>query len=199
MNQKMLQNVIFAGVGGQGVLLAAELLAQTALVAGFDVKKSEIHGMAQRGGSVFSHVRFGEHVSSPIIPRGAADVVVALEQLEALRYLEYLAPDGLVFYSTQKIVPLSCSTLNKPYPEDVKDVLLQNKIKATGFDVLESALKLGNERFVNVIMLGILSTHLPFSLDTWFEAFAQSVKPEYLDLNKKAFFRGRNIAPTKTI
>ncbi len=119
----MTTNILLCGVGGQGTLLASNLIADCAMKAGFDVKKSEIHGMAQRGGSVVSHVRFGDKIASPIIRKGEADIVLSFEELEALRWAEYLKPDGIVITNSQKILPMYVSSGSEKYPENIPDIL----------------------------------------------------------------------------
>ena len=148
----MTTNILLCGVGGQGTLLASNLIAECAMAAGFDVKKSEIHGMAQRGGSVVSHVRFGENIASPIIRKGEADIVLSFEQLEAIRWAEYLKPDGIIITNSQKILPMSVSAGNEKYPENIPDILSQSSIQTVCVDAIGTASKLGNQKCLNVVL-----------------------------------------------
>src|SRR5574344_2973584 len=125
----MTTNILLCGVGGQGTLLASNLLAECAMEAGFDVKKSEIHGMAQRGGSVVSHVRFGEKIDSPIIRKGECDILLSFEELESIRWAEYLKKDGLIITNSQHILPMSVSAGNAVYPKNIQEILSSKSIQ----------------------------------------------------------------------
>lgn len=187
-------NVLICGVGGQGILLASEILSDVALLAGLDVKKSEVHGMAQRGGSVVSHVRMGPEVHGSLIQRGHADVLLAFEKLEALRWLPYVKKGGDVLVNTMAIAPMSVTLGQAEYPEDVDD-----RLKGTGttpifIDGLGEAQKLGNPRCANVILLGVLSTRLDIEEAIWQKVLEKRIKAKYLDLNRKAFAAGRGLA-----
>ncbi|MBF0408848.1 MAG: indolepyruvate oxidoreductase subunit beta [Candidatus Riflebacteria bacterium] len=187
----MTTNVILCGVGGQGTLLASNILAETALKSGFDVKKSEVHGMAQRGGSVVSQVKFGKEVRSPLIRKGEADILISFEQLEALRWADYTRPHGLIITSNQKILPMSVSAGNSKYPENIIEILKNHFPKVLSFDVLAEATALGNPKCVNIILMGILAKNLPlFNKDAWIEVICEMIPPKILELNKKAFERG---------
>jgi indolepyruvate ferredoxin oxidoreductase beta subunit len=186
-------NVLFAGVGGQGIILASKILAKCAFVSGYMVKESELHGMAQRGGSVTSHVRFGEEVYSPLIHRGKADFLVAMEELEGLRYTYYLKPNGRVILNQRRIMPSSIKPDSVPYPEDVK-----SQLEAMGFHVdevnaLEIAKNLGNPKGENIILIGILSRYLPFPLSQWEMVIKESVPVKTIEINLTAFEKGREI------
>lgn len=190
-------SVLFAGVGGQGIILASKILAQCAFAAGYMVKESELHGMAQRGGSVTSHVRFGEEVYSPLIHKGKADFLVALEELEGLRYAYYLKPDGRVILNQRRIMPSSINPDSVPYPEDVK-----SQLEAMGFHVdevnaLEIAKNLGNPKGENIILIGMLSRYLPFPLSSWEMVIKESVPVKTIEINLTAFEKGREITEGK--
>ena len=187
-------SVLIAGVGGQGILLASEIMSDVALEAGLDVKKSEVHGMAQRGGSVVSNVRFGETVYSPLIKKGEADIILSFEKLETLRWLEYAKDGCSVFANTQQIYPMSVTFGEAKYAEDVEDRVKGSVGDCVFFDALKEAIELGNPRCVNVIMLGMLSTRLKFDRKAWDDVLAKRIKPKFLELNKKAFERGIELA-----
>jgi indolepyruvate ferredoxin oxidoreductase beta subunit len=185
-------NVVICGVGGQGIILASDVLCHTAYLAGLDVKKSEVHGMAQRGGSVITHVRFGKKVYSPLIEEGTSDYILAFEKLEALRYLYYLKKNGQVIIDNREIPPMSVLVGQAQYPEDI-DRKLRKLGKAKFVDAASIALELGNIRVVNIILLGVLSTFLDFKKELWTEAISDNVKEKFVDLNIKAFSRGREL------
>ncbi len=188
-------NVLMAGVGGQGVLLASETLALAALAEGLEVKQSEVHGVAQRGGSVVSHVRFGPRVHSPLVRCGEADVLYAGEQLEALRYAHYLTGGGLVVMDERVIKPIQLSPENAtPYPEGVPGFLRSKGYRVDLCPALRTAIDLGDKRCANVVLLGRLSTHLPLSKRSWSEALGQRFPEKVLQLNLRAFERGRESA-----
>jgi indolepyruvate ferredoxin oxidoreductase, beta subunit len=185
-------SVLFAGVGGQGIILASTILAKCAFNRGLMVKQSELHGMAQRGGSVISHVRFGEEVYSPLIPRGRADYLVALEELEGLRYNFYLNPGGTVILNKKRVVPPTADAIKNPYPEDVKKRLEGGRFKVVEIDALEIAKSVGNPKVENVIIIGALSTYMEaFPLEAWEKAVQESVPPKTVEINIKAFNEGR--------
>ena len=186
MAQKV-TNVFICGVGGQGILLASEILSETALAEGLDVKKSEVHGMAQRGGSVVSHVRFGEKVHSPVIAPGEADLLVSFEKMEAVRWIHSLAPEGKVIVNDQEIVPSGLET----YPKDVDDELRERAPDALMLDALALAREAGHPRAVNVVMLGAFSRFLDFTVEEWQEPIRKRVPPKTVDINIKAFELGR--------
>ncbi len=187
-------SILICGVGGQGVLLASELLCAAALSEGLDVKKSEVHGMAQRGGSVVSHVRFGTSVASPLIPKGGADGIISFEYIESSRYLSFLKEGGFIFSNTQRIVPITAHFGDIKYPDDIEPALRKRASDVVWMDAFSIAKELGNKNVVNVIMLGALSHRLPFSTQTWEETILNRVPPKFRDLNLKAFARGREAA-----
>jgi indolepyruvate ferredoxin oxidoreductase beta subunit len=188
-------NIAIVGVGGQGILLASELLAQAALGAGYAVKKNELHGMAQRGGSVVSEVRFGETVYSPVIPEGAADGLVALELLEALRGTHRLRAGGFVVADDLRIRP-SVSPPGAPaYPEDVCARLQRAREQVLVVQATQLARQAGTPRAANVVLLGALSRRLPFPEEAWQRALECCLRPDLLGLNQRAFELGRAAAP----
>ncbi|MFH1503026.1 MAG: indolepyruvate oxidoreductase subunit beta [Candidatus Eisenbacteria bacterium] len=180
-------NVFICGVGGQGILLASEILSEVALRRGMDVKKSEVHGMAQRGGAVVSHVRFGPKVYSPVIADGEADLLVSFEKLEALRWLHALAPGGELIVNAQEITPSGL----EEYPENVEGELEARVPGRHTVDALSIARQAGNTRAVNTVMLGAFSTFLPFTEDEWKTAIEGRVPPKTVEVNLKAFELGR--------
>jgi indolepyruvate ferredoxin oxidoreductase beta subunit len=192
----MIKNILLVGVGGQGVLLASELLCDVALELGFDVKKSEVHGMAQRGGSVSSHVRLGEKVYSPLISRGDADILLSFEQMETLRWIDYLKESGLAIVSTQKIVPMSVAVGSAQYPVNVHELVSQKAGLVDWVDALEIANNAGNIKAANVALVGALSAHLEqIPQDVWEKAIQSRVPAKYLSANIAAFRAGRDKEP----
>ncbi|MBQ9874940.1 MAG: indolepyruvate oxidoreductase subunit beta [Thermoguttaceae bacterium] len=194
MSAKETTNVVFVGVGGQGILLASAIVATAALESGYDVKTNEIHGMAQRGGSVLAQVRYGKKVYSPLVPKGTATAIASLERTEAIRYVDYLAPDGLAVISDQVIVPVTVSSGAAKYPELDESGLREIFPKLVYVPAVERATELGNVRAANVILLGALSTKLDLTDEAWQDAIKKRVKPAFVDLNLKAFYLGRDLA-----
>jgi indolepyruvate ferredoxin oxidoreductase beta subunit len=186
-------NILFSGVGGQGILLASELTAYAQLEAGFDVKKSEVHGMAQRGGSVTAHLRYGEKVYSPLIEPGKADIQVAFEEMEAARYLPYLHKDSAVVVNTQKILPPSVATGKASYPSEILDELRNRGIKVVPLDAFAVAREIGELRTANVVMVGAMSNFLAVSPQIFLDVIDRQVKEQFREVNKKAFTAGRDL------
>lgn len=185
-------NILIVGVGGQGTLLASVLLGNLALTKGYDVKLSEVHGMAQRGGSVVTHVKVSEDtVNSPLIEEGDADVIIAFEELEAYRWLPYLKKGGTIYVNTQQILPMPVIMGQAEYPENIMKVLEQEAGTVKAFDALSIAEKCGSVKAVNVVLLGAASKDLPFDEDAWIKVIEENVKPKFIELNKKAFELGR--------
>ena len=185
-------SIVLTGVGGQGILLASEIIAKAAGFAGFDVKTNEVHGMAQRGGSVIGQIRYGEQVFSPLVSRGEATVLMSLERIEALRYANYLAPDGLAVVNAQVIVPVTASSGGAIYPENAEELLRKTFQKLIYMDANQVATELGNPKCANVVLLGALSTALTNIADEiWLDAIRQCVKPKFVDLNLQAFAAGK--------
>jgi len=180
-------NVFVAGVGGQGILLASEILSDVALSRGLDVKKSEVHGMAQRGGSVVSHVRFGEKVYSPVITEGEADILVSFEKMEGLRWLHYVRGGGTVIVNSQEIIPSGLEA----YPEGIDGELGKRFPDARLIDAFSLAKDAGHVRAVNTVMLGAFSSYLDFTEDEWRAVIEKRVPPKTIEINTKAFALGR--------
>lgn len=187
-------NVLIVGVGGQGVLLASEMLCEVAKLMGLDTKKSEVHGMSQRGGVVTSHVRFGKKVYSPLIALGEADVILGFEIAEALRWLHYLKPGGTVIASDQKMIPPITTTGKFSYPDRVEEKIKSRVPKTKVIDAYSIALKLGNPRLVNTILLGVLSKSIELEEEKWLQVIERMAPKGTGELNKKAFLEGRAIA-----
>lgn len=184
-------SVVLVGVGGQGILLASETIARAAMIAGFDVKTNEVHGMAQRGGSVLAQIRYGKKVYSPLVPEGSAQVLASLERIEALRFRAFLAPGGLAVVSSQPIVPVTVSSGKAAYPEDAEARLRRAFPRLLYVDVAARAAELGDIRVSNLIVVGALSTALDLPEACWREAVEASVKPQFRERNLKAFAAGR--------
>jgi indolepyruvate ferredoxin oxidoreductase beta subunit len=189
--------VLMSGVGGQGIILASEVLSEVALLAGLDVKKSEVHGMAQRGGSVISHVRFGSRVASPIIPEGEADILVAFEEMEGLRYLHLVRSGGTVIVNRQRILTLAMLTGSTPYPDDRMSTLGALPLTVRYLDGPAIARAAGNPKTVSVAVLGALATLLSFTDDQWREAIARRIPARIVEVNWSAFVRGRDDAASR--
>ncbi len=185
-------NLLVCGVGGQGVILFSDIIAHLALTAGWDVKKSEVHGMAQRGGSVTSHIRWGKRVYSPLIEEGTADIVVAFEGLEALRYLPFLSQDGILIYDPIRIEPLPVQIgLIASFPEKtVQERIELRTSRNRAIPAFATACQLGNPRVQNTVMLGAVSKLLGFPLALYHQVFKSLIKPEFLEINLKAFQTG---------
>jgi len=184
------KSILLAGVGGQGTLLASEVLSEVLMLAGFDVKKSEIHGMSQRGGSVTSHVRWGEKVYSPLIPEGTADILFGFELLETYRYLPMLREGGSVVVNDLKIAPGPVATGMDSYPEDIPGKLRGQVDDVTLVNGMEMAKQAGNYRTVNTVLLGALSKRMDIDHDLWIKALEKQVPGKFLQENLKAFELG---------
>jgi len=181
-------SVVFAGIGGQGIIRASSILATAALNAGLDVKQSEVHGMAQRGGSVVSYVKFGEKVFSPAVEPGTADVVIAFEKSESLRWLHFLRDDGFIVANNMMIKPTSLLYSGKKYPSSDKVEEYLKNYKYLFIDSIEEAQKLGNAKVFNTIMLGAISKYIPsLTKENWIDAIKKSVPPKTVETNLKAF------------
>lgn len=193
---KPVTNVIICGTGGQGILLASEILCEAARLAGNDVKKSEVHGMAQRGGSVSSHVRFGEKVYSPLVEKGTADLILSMEKMEALRWAPFLKSSGILLSCDLEITPMTVNTGHAVYP-DVVSMMEEQSIPCRMVPALEIAEELDNLRVVNVVLIGAASTFIPIDEDYWFRAVEKRVPQKALDVNIEAFRRGRDLSGTE--
>ena len=183
------RNIMIVGVGGQGTLLTSRILGNITVEAGFDVKLSEVHGMAQRGGSVVTFVRYGEKVAEPIVEEGQADVLIAFERLEALRYAHFLKKDGAMVINDRRIEPITVVTGAAQYPENIiEDLAKEHQVYSV--DAQEEALKLGNSRVFNIIVLGVAARHMDFSKEMWLDVIEKTVPPKTVEINKKAFLLG---------
>ena len=185
------KNILIVGVGGQGTILASRVLSGVALSQNYDVKVSEIHGMSQRGGSVVTQVRFGEKVHSPIIQPGEADIILAFELLEALRWLPYLAPGGKVIVNTQEMLPMPVITGATTYPTDALTRIQAKAGDTVALDALAIALSHHNPKGVNVVLLGVLSTMMDISEDAWLAVLKERVPAKFLEANLAVFAAGR--------
>jgi indolepyruvate ferredoxin oxidoreductase beta subunit len=194
VSEKNITNILVAGIGGQGVMTAAEVLAQTALSQGYDVKKTEVAGMAQRGGVVTSHVRFGERVLSPAIPPGEADILVGFEPAESLRWCKELRPNGVAMVNIMKQEPPVVSFGLYDYPEDPVGQIVAAGINVHAFDAGQIARDLGNFRLVNTVMLGAISRYLPFPAEVLKNEIVdrfREKKPQLVEVNERAFEAGQ--------
>ena len=191
-------DVFLAGVGGQGTLLASEVLCDAFLLSGFDVKKSEVHGMAQRGGSVTTHLRFGPKVFSPLIVPGKADLLIAFEKMEALRFAHYLRPGGAMVVNAQEIYPPSVATGQERYPQDVAERLRAVTDRLYMVDALAAALSLREVRAVNMVMVGAASHFLPLPEEAYEKALKGSLPERIVAVNVDAIRAGRSLlSPAK--
>lgn len=180
------KNIMIVGVGGQGTLLTSRILGGLAIHAGYDVKLSEVHGMAQRGGSVVTFVRYGEKVNEPIVEEGQADVLIAFERLEALRYAHFLKKRGAIVINDQRIDPMPVVIGAAKYPDNIIEDL-EKSYRVYKVDAMEEAKKLGNSKVFNVIVLGIAAQHMDFSKDDWLTVIEKTVPAKTVDMNKRAF------------
>ena len=187
------RSVVLVGVGGQGILLSSEILAKAAMLAGYEVKTNEVHGMAQRGGSVVAQVRYGPEVHSPLVARRTAQVLGALEQIVALRFSHFLAPGGLAVVNAQAIVPVSVSSGRAQYPLNMESRLAEAFPRLAYIQAAQAAEALGNIQAANVMVLGAMSRGLDLPDEVWPEAIAASVKEKFRELNLKAFEMGRSL------
>lgn len=183
------KNIMIVGVGGQGTLLTSRILGGIMVKGGYDVKLSEVHGMSQRGGSVVTYVRYGEKVAEPIVEEGQADVLIAFERLEALRYAHFLKPDGALIVNDHRMDPITVVTGAAQYPENIIENLSKN-YKVYSINAAEEALKLGNSRVFNNVVLGLAAQHMDFTKEEWLEVIADTVPPKTIEINQKAFLIG---------
>lgn len=181
---------MIVGVGGQGTLLASRLLGAALLSEGYDVKVSEVHGMSQRGGSVVTYVKYGEKVASPIVQKGQADLILAFEQLEAARWLPFLKTDGTIIANTQQIDPMPVVIGTAEYPLGVLDAVRATGANLTEIDALSLAVKAGSPKAVNVVLIGVMASHMDISYAVWENAIRATVPEKFLELNLKAFEYG---------
>ena len=187
----MTTNVMIVGVGGQGTLLASKILGRLLLEQGYDVKVSEVHGMSQRGGSVVTYVRFGEKVYSPIIDRGGADYIVSFEKLEAVRWLEYLKPEGQIITNLQETDPMPVITGAKDYPQGLIEKMQALGVRVDAIDALAMAEEAGSAKAVNLVLMGRLSKYFSIPEESWMKSIKACVPARFLEMNRKAFALGR--------
>ena len=183
------KSIMIVGVGGQGTLLTSRILGGITQEAGYDVKLSEVHGMAQRGGSVVTFVRYGEKVAEPIVEEGQADVLIAFERLEALRYAHFLKKDGVLIINDWRIDPITVVTGVAEYPENIIGDL-GKKHKVYTINAMEEAIRIGNAKAFNVIVLGMAAKHMDFSKEDWLKVIEKTVPSKTVEINKKAFLLG---------
>ncbi len=182
-------NIMVVGVGGQGTLLTSRIIGKTALNAGWDVKLSEVHGMAQRGGSVVTFVRFGKKVYEPVCEEGTVDILISFERLEALRYAHFLKPDGIMIVNDTRIDPMTVVIGAKTYPEGILETL-EGSHKLYTINAGEIAKTLGNSKVVNTVVLGLSAKHIGFSENEWLETLKSTVPPKTIEINTLAFKAG---------
>lgn len=184
-------NIMVVGVGGQGTLLTSRIIGKTALESGLDVKLSEVHGMAQRGGSVVTFVRFGDKVSEPVVEEGSADILISFEELEAMRYAHYLKKDGKIIVNNCRIDPMPVVIGVDKYPENIIENL-KKKHEVYTIDGLNLASELGNSKVLNTIVLGYSAKIIGFDKELWLDVLSKTVPPKTVELNQKAFLTGYN-------
>ena len=185
----MTKNIMIVGVGGQGTLLTSRILGNLAVHAGFDVKLSEVHGMAQRGGSVVTFVRYGEQVAEPIVEEGCADVLIAFEKLEALRYLHFLKEDGVVIVNDWRIDPITVVTGAAEYPEGILETLGAAR-KTVVVEATKKAVEMGVPKAFNVVVLGAAARYMGFEKEDWLHVIEATVPPKTVEVNQRAFEAG---------
>lgn len=183
------KNIMIVGVGGQGTLLTSRILGGIITKAGYDVKLSEVHGMAQRGGSVVTFVRYGDAVAESIVEEGQADVLIAFERLEALRYAHFLKKDGVIIVNDQRIDPITVVTGAAQYPENIIETL-KKEHNVVAVDAMDEARKLGNTKIFNTIIVGVAAKRMDFEKNQWLEVIEAAVPPKTVDINKAAFEAG---------
>lgn len=185
-----MMNILIAGVGGQGTLLASRVLGKYAMLCGKDCKLSEIHGMSQRGGSVVTHVRIGEKIYSPVVWEGSADMIIAFETLEAARVKHYLKKDGILLVNEEKILPMPCITGAAKYPDGLKESLEKENAGVCFIAAQNIAIEAGSAKATNIVMLGALCKLFDFDKDVMRQAVAECVPAKFIELNLKAFELG---------
>jgi indolepyruvate ferredoxin oxidoreductase beta subunit len=183
-------NILITGVGGQGLVLATKLLAEAAFLEGYDVKTSDVIGLSQRGGKVFGSVRFGEKIYSPLIPTGETDILLAMEKLEGLRWIKELKTNAKVILNNYSILPNRALIEKDEYPETIDSIFKNTNLQLSIIDAVKASKELGSAKVMNVLLLGKLSTMLPFTKETWQNVIEKNVPLKSLELNKKAFKAG---------
>ncbi|BDF34780.1 indolepyruvate oxidoreductase [Lachnospiraceae bacterium] len=186
------KNIMIVGVGGQGTLLTSRILGGLAIGMGYDVKLSEVHGMAQRGGSVVTFVRYGDKVAEPIVEEGLADIVIAFERLEAYRYAHYLKKDGALIVNDWRIDPMPVVIGAAEYPDNILEEL-GKEYRLYSVNATEESRKLGNSRVFNMIVLGVAARHMDFTKEQWYDVIEKTVPPKTVDINKQAFDVGYHL------
>jgi len=189
----MTKNIMIVGVGGQGTLLTSRILGGIINASGYQVKLSEVHGMAQRGGSVVTFVRYGEEVAEPIVEEGQADVLIAFERLEALRYAHFLKKDGVIVVNDQRIDPITVVTGAAEYPEGILEKLKKDH-KIYSVNAQQKAEELGNSKVFNIIVLGLAAKHMDFAKEEWLKVIEETVPSKTIEINQKAFLAGYELA-----
>jgi indolepyruvate ferredoxin oxidoreductase beta subunit len=184
---------MIVGVGGQGTLLTSRILGNVGISTGADVKVSEVHGMSQRGGSVVTYVKMGEKVSSPIIEKGEADILLCFEELEALRWVDYAKKDASIIINTQRIDPMPVITGKAKYPENIVEKISAEYKNVVTVPALELAEACGSIKAVNVVMIGVLARRTGIPEEIWIESIRKTVKPQFVDMNIEAFKKGYNL------
>lgn len=192
MSDNEVKSILFAGVGGQGVLRASDIICEVIMEAGLDVKKSEVHGMAQRGGCVTSHVRYGKKVYSPLAESGSIQTLISFEKMEALRYLNLLRKDAAIIVNTEEIYPPAVNLGEASYPEDVISFLKDNYEKVISFDAAQLAQKAGNIKTANVVLLGAISNLMNIDQSIWENVIKKSFPEKLIKMNLDAFQMGIN-------
>ena len=187
MNTK---GIVIAGVGGQGSLLASKLLGRVLVNEGYDIKVSEVHGMSQRGGSVITYVRYGDKVYSPVVQAGEAEYIISFEKIEAARYAYLLKKGGVIITNTQRVDPMPVIIGAAEYPDNILDELTAKGVQIEAMDALTLAEEAGSSKAVNIVLMGQLAKHFHIDYDKWIDALEQTVKPKFVELNKKAFKLG---------
>ncbi len=183
-------SIMIVGVGGQGTLLTSRILGDVALSSGLDVKVSEVHGMSQRGGSVVTYVKMGEKVYSPVIEKNEADILLCFEQLEALRWIDYAKKEASIIINTQRIDPMPVIIGRAKYPDGILEKINADYPNVTTVPALELAKACGNIKAVNVVMIGVMAKRTDIDRDIWIKAIEKTVKPQFVDINVKAFMAG---------
>ena len=187
MNTK---SIMIVGVGGQGTLLASRLLGSVLVDQGYDVKVSEVHGMSQRGGSVVTYVKYGDEVYSPLFEKGEADIILAFEQLEAARWLPYLREGGAIVTNTQKMDPMPVVIGTAAYPEGILETIEETGVRLHAVDALSLAVEAGSSKAVNVVLMGVVASHMDFAEEVWKKAIRETVPSKFVEMNLKAFDLG---------
>ena len=187
MNTK---SIMIVGVGGQGTLLASRLLGSVLVDQGYDVKVSEVHGMSQRGGSVVTYVKYGDEVYSPLVEKGEADIILAFEQLEAARWLPYLKEGGAIVTNTQKMDPMPVVIGTAAYPEGILETIEETGVRLHAVDALSLAVEAGSSKAVNVVLMGVVASHMDFAEEVWKKAIRETVPSKFVEMNLKAFELG---------